>query len=55
MVKGWVSCHAFEVMVDFITSSIYCLHAPADEMVFEETFIVTAASKASVLRLVIEL
>ncbi len=38
MAKGWVSCHAFEAMVDFIASSIYCLHAPADEMVFEETF-----------------
>ena len=38
MVKGWVSCHAFEVMVNFIAFSVYCLHALADEMVFEETF-----------------
>jgi hypothetical protein len=38
MAKVWVSCHAFEVMVDFVASSIYCLCAPSDEMVIKETF-----------------
>jgi len=36
--KGWVPRHAFEAAVNFITSSVYRLRAPADDMIFEDAF-----------------
>jgi len=38
-VKGRVPWQTFDVVVDFITSSICCFCAPADKMIVENPFV----------------
>jgi len=33
-----MACYAFEAMVNFFTSALYCFCVPGDEMVFEDPF-----------------